>query len=149
MIQDAVKVLLRHGVGAVQMGCPEFSLYGNPRAPRSKDGYDTPEFRQLCQEIAERACSLIDRYLLKERDSKVKIVAVVGVENSPSCGVSRVPRTVEGETVSRLGRGHLMDALEAEMHRRGIDVPMIGVSLNPKEREDRLLRLEALCSKEV
>ena len=149
MLLDAVEVLLRNGVGAVQMECPEFSLYGNPRPPRSKDGYDTPEFRQRCRGIAEHACDLMDRYLAKGSDFEVTIVAVVGVENSPSCGVSRVPMTVEGETVSRPGRGHLMDALEAEMRRRVIDVPMIGVSLNPKEREDCLRRLEALCSEGV
>ncbi|RLI09377.1 hypothetical protein DRO42_04375, partial [Candidatus Bathyarchaeota archaeon] len=44
MLRDVVETLLSHGVGAVQMECPEFSLYGNPRPPRSKDDYDTPEF---------------------------------------------------------------------------------------------------------
>lgn len=73
-------------------------------------------------------------------------MAVVGVENSPSCGVSRVSRTMGGEIVSLPGRGHLMDALEAEMHRRGIEVPLVGVSLRPGEREDGLRRLGELCA---
>lgn len=148
MLRDVVEVLLRHGVGAVQMECPEFSLYGNPRPPRSKDGYDTPEFKNRCREIAERTCDLMVHCLEDGRPPEIRIVAVVGVENSPSCGVSRVSRTVGGETVSRPGRGHLMDALEAEMRRRGFVVPMIGVSLKPGEREDRLRELEALCSQD-
>jgi len=149
MFRDVVEVLLSHGVGAVQMGCPEFSLYGNPRPPRSKDGYDIPEFRERCREIAEHACDLMERFLEGTAPPGFRIVAVLGVENSPSCGVVRVSRTVEGEIVSRPGRGHLMDALEAEMRLRGIDVPMIGVSFRPGEREDGLRRLGGLCSGEA
>lgn len=149
MLRDVVEVLLSHGVGAIQLECPEFSLYGNPRPPRSKDGYDRPEFRQRCREIARHAREQMERCLEKGRDPEIRVVAVVGVENSPSCGVGRVSRTVGGEIVSRPGRGHLMDALEAEMRRRGIDVPVIGVSLKPGEREDRLRRLGELCSREV
>jgi len=149
MIREVVEVLLRHGVGAVQMECPEFSLYGNPRQPRSKDGYDTPEFRRRCREIAEWACDQMDLRLASGEDPEIRVVAVVGVEGSPSCGVSRIPRTVGGEDVSRPGRGHLMDALEAEMRRRGFLIPMIGVSLRPGEREDGLRRLDALCSREA
>jgi len=145
MLEDVVAILLRHGVGAIQMECPEFSLYGNPRPPRSKDGYDTPEFKERCLEIAERACDLMER-CLKGGGAETGVVAVVGVENSPSCGVCRVSRTVGGETVSRHGRGHLMDALGAEMCRRGLVVPMIGVGTKPREREDRLRELEALCA---
>jgi len=146
MLRDVVEALLRHGVGTIQMECPEFSLYGNPRPPRSKDGYDMPQFRERCREIAERVGDLMERCLEEGGDPDFRVIAVIGVENSPSCGVSRVTRTVGGEVVSRPGRGHLMDALEAEMRRREIDVPMIGVSLKPGEREDRLRKLEALCS---
>lgn len=146
MLRDVVEVLLGHHVGAIQMECPEFSLYGNPRPPRSKDGYDTPQFRERCREIAERACDLMESCLDQGRNPGFRVVAIVGVENSPSCGVSKVTRTVGGETVTCPGRGLLMDALEAEMRSRGIDVPMIGVSLKPGEREDSLRRLEALCS---
>jgi len=149
MLRDVFEILLRHGVGTVQMECPEFNQYGNPRPPRSKDGYDTPRFRERCQEIAKRTCDMIERYLDEVSDLDFSVVALVGVENSPSCGVSTVTRTVGGETVSRPGRGHLMDALDAELRKRGIKVPMIGVSLKPDEREDRLKKLEALCSHEA
>ena len=145
MLRDVVEVLFRNGVGAVQMECPEFSLFGNPRPPKTKDGYDTPQFREKCGEIAERTCDRIERYL--DADMGASVVAIVGVENSPSCGVSKVTRTVEGETTSCPGRGHLMDALDEELCRRGIDVPMIGVSLKPDEREDSLRKLETICSR--
>jgi len=147
MLRDIVEVLSRNGVGTVQMECPEFSLFGNPRPPKTKDGYDTPQFRERCREIAERTCERLERYL--DVGMGASVVAIVGVENSPSCGVSRVTRTVDGETVSRPGRGHLMDALDAELRKRGIEVPMIGANFKPDEWEDKLRKLESLLSQEA
>ncbi|MFQ6053765.1 MAG: hypothetical protein ACE5OO_06030 [Candidatus Bathyarchaeia archaeon] len=145
MLRGVVEVLLRHGVGAIQMECPEFSLYGNPRPPRSKDGYEEPEFKGRCREIAEQTCDAVDRLRRLGRDPEIEVAAIVGVEGSPSCGVSTVPRTVGGEVVELPGRGHLMEALEAEMRRRGVEIPMVGVRLGTGE--EGLKRLEDLCSK--
>lgn len=148
MISDAVRVLMKHGVGLVQMDCPEFSLYGNPRPPRSKDEYDTPEFRRRCHEIATQACDQMENLLEKSHDPKIELVAVVGVDNSPSCGVERTTRTFDGKRVGAPGRGLLFDFLGMEMRLRGIDAPFIGLSLKGDERDERLKRLEALCSAE-
>lgn len=148
MISDAVRVLIKHGVGLVQMDCPEFSLYGNPRPPRSKDEYDTPEFRRRCHEIATQACDQMENLLEKSHDPKIELVAVVGVDNSPSCGVERTTRTFDGKRVGAPGRGLLFDFLGMEMRLRGIDAPFIGLSLKGDERDERLKRLETLCSAE-
>jgi predicted secreted protein len=145
MVKDVVGVLMTHGVGAIQMDCPEFGLHGNPRPPRSKDEYNTPEFRHHCREIATAACDEMLALMEKGRDPKVDIVAVIGFENSPSCGVERTTRTIDGRNVSIPGRGHLMDALENEMHRRGLDAPFVGVSLKRSDRERWFRRLEELC----
>lgn len=149
MIPEVVRLLMRHGVGTVQMDCPEFSLYGNPRPPRSWDGYNTPDFRRRCREIATRACDRMECFLEMGRDPEIGIAAIVGVENSPSCGVELTTRTINGENIGSPGRGHLMEALEAEMRRRGLVVPLIGVSLKGRDREDQMERLEALCTRET
>ncbi|TRO46733.1 hypothetical protein E2P65_05320, partial [Candidatus Bathyarchaeota archaeon] len=60
--REVLDLLMAEGVGVVQMGCPEFSLFGNPRPPRTKEGYDTPEFREACDEIAGRACDMMDAF---------------------------------------------------------------------------------------
>jgi predicted secreted protein len=44
MVSDFVGFLMRHGISTVQMGCPKFSPFDNPREPRSKEGYDKQEF---------------------------------------------------------------------------------------------------------
>lgn len=147
MISDAISVLMNNGVGVIQMECPEFGLYGNPRHPRSKDEYDTPQFKNRCREIASRSGDQMEGLLGKGQDPRIELVAVVGLENPPSCGVERTTRTVDGVNVSSPGRGHLMETLELEMRRRGIDAPFIGLSLTGPEREERLKRLEALCSR--
>ena len=146
MVSDIVGTLMNHGVGAVQMDCPEFSLYGNPRPPRTRDEYDTPEFRRRCREIAASACDAMESLQEKGRDPRVEVVAVVGVENSPSCGVEWTMRTIEGESRASRGKGLLIEAVEEEMQRRGLDVPLIGVSMKAAVREDGLRRLRALVS---
>lgn len=146
MMSEVVGTLMSHGVGVVQMDCPEFSLYGNPRPPRSRDEYDTPEFRCRCREIAASACDAMESLKEKGQDPGVEVVAVVGVENSPSCGVEWTTRTIDGESRASRGMGLLIEAVEEEMRRRGLDVPLIGVSTNTAVREEGLRRLRSLAS---
>ena len=146
MVSDVVGLLMRHGIGAVQMGCPEFSLYGNPREPRSKEGYDTLEFKRECREIAVHACDMMEALLERGVDPEIEVVTILGFEGSPSCGVERTTRTINGERRRAPGRGHLIETLQREMKTRGLDVPFLGVSLGEDERRDALGRLEALIT---
>ena len=146
MMSDIVGTLMSHGVGTVQMDCPEFGLYGNPRPPRTRDEYNTPEFRHRCREIAASACDVMESLKEKGRDPGVEVVGVVGVENSPSCGIEWTTRTIDGENRVSRGRGLLIEALEEEMRRRGLDAPLIGFSMKKAEREEGLKRLRAYVS---
>jgi predicted secreted protein len=144
VVVDAIDAISDCGAGVIQMECPEFSLYGNPRDPQTKDGYDTPKFRERCQEIAVRACDRVEEMTKKDVDPPIKLMCTLGMEGSPSCGVHRTPREVEGGTRDSDERGHLMVALELEMRRRGIHAPMIGFSLRGNEREESLRKLKEL-----
>lgn len=146
MMSDVVGTLMNHGVGAVQMDCPEFSLQGNPRPPRTRDEYDTSEFRRRCREITASTCDAMESLKEKGRDPGVEVVAVIGVENSPSCGVEWTTRTINGESRASRGRGLLIEAVEEEMRLRGLDVPLIGVSMKETEREKGLKRLMEFVS---
>ena len=84
--------------------------------------------------------------LEKGQGPRIELVAVVGLENSPSYEVERTIRTVDGVNIISPGRGHLMETLELEMRRKDIDAPFIGLSLTGPEREERLKRLEDLCT---
>jgi len=137
MISEVIEVLSRHGVGIVQIGCPEFSLHGNPRPARDKGGYDKEEFRGRCMEIASEAVEHMVEMQEKGRDPRIRVVAVLGVEGSPSCGVERTPGAADEH-------GHLIDALKEEMARSGLEIPVLDVSLREGERRMRLERLEDL-----
>lgn len=135
-IEEIVTLLLEHGVGIIQMECPEQTLFGNPRRPMSRDDYDTPEFIEKCREIAGRAMQAID--------NNTELIAALGFEGSPSCGVERTTRTIMGSHAESLGEGHLVEALRQGMREKGLDVPIIGVGLRAGEMSLALANLESL-----
>ena len=143
LMEDVILLLARYSVGVIQMDCPEYSLYGNPRPPRSKDGYDIPAFRERCSEIATRAVDTIEGMESNE-DYHTRVLAVIGMEGSPSCGVERTNHTIRGETHRVSGQGHLIEAIRDVLAERGLDVPIIGVSLRQGEKESQLEKLEVL-----
>ncbi len=136
-IKEIITPLLEHGVGIIQMECPEQTLYGNPRPPKSKDDYDTPEFKKKCREIAERAMQTIE-------NSAPELIAALGFEGSPSCGVGRTTRTIKGSHAESPGEGHLIEAIRQEMRKKGLDAPIIGVGLREGEMSIALGKLESL-----
>jgi len=137
-VEEVIEPLVKHGVGIIQMECPEQALYGNPRPPKSRDDYDTPEFKGKCSEIAMRAIrALGDRRTMK-------LIAVLGFEGSPSCGVERTTRTIEGVHIESPGEGHLIEALRHEMKENKFNAPIIGVGLRDDEMSSALRRLESL-----
>jgi predicted secreted protein len=139
MFSEIVEALARNGVGAIQMECPEFSLYGNPRPPRSKEEYEIQEFKEKCHEIAERAIRALRR---------MELVAVLGFENSPSCGVERTTRTIKDSMVISPGQGHLMEALQQQMIPIGLKPPFIGVNLKDDGVTESLRKLKGLIDKD-
>jgi predicted secreted protein len=144
MVSEVVGILMRHGVGAIQMECPEFNLYGNPRPLRSREEYDTPEFKGKCREIAIQACERMEALMEDGGDPEIEVRAILGFEGSPSCGVELTTRTINGEPRRAPGRGHLVEALQRELRRRGMEVPFLGVSLRAEEGREALRRLEAI-----
>ncbi len=112
-IEKIITPLLEHGVGIIQMECPEQTLYGNPRPPKSRDDYDTPEFRAKCREIALRAMQTIE-------NNASELITVLGLEGSPSCGVERTTRTIYGSHAESHREGHLIGALRQEMKDNGL-----------------------------
>lgn len=69
---------------------------------------------------------------------KIRVVAVVGIERSPSCGVEYVPRTVDGEIRYVGEKGFLLGVLERELERMKMIIPFVGLDLH---------RPDAFCKK--
>jgi predicted secreted protein len=131
--EDIVKIALEQGVGFVQLRCPETRLHGVERLPMPKDTYDKPKIRENYRKQAEEEVLQLKEFVQKG----VKIVAIIGAEASPSCGVHYVAKWKLGvepedrkwpETVDFVpGRGVYLEELEKLLNEEGIKPKWIGV----------------------
>ena len=131
--EEVVRPLLEKGFGIVQLRCPETRLHGIERLPMPKDTYDRPEIRASYRAQAEEEVLQLREFVRKGAE----VVAVVGAEASPSCGVSVVGRWRAGsdpgtrrfpEDVDFVeGRGVYMEELEKLLEEAGFHPVWLGV----------------------
>jgi predicted secreted protein len=129
VVDEVVDVLRRHDVGFLQMFCPELTYAGAKRPRKTREEYDASEYRKYCRELALSTVSQIEEFV----ENGVEVVAVLGIQNSPSCDVGNSG----GET------GILMEELVSELEKRGFKIPMHSINLSEvaadvKWLEDRL-----------
>jgi predicted secreted protein len=111
-VEEIVYFLIKHDVGIVQMPCPEVVYVGLSRKTQTKEQYETPRFRSLCRQIARLTAKLIQEYLR----NGVRVLAVLGVEGSPNCGVEEP-------------LGIFIEELKTELKKREITVPFHELNL--------------------
>lgn len=130
MIKPVVDELIKHDVNMIQMPCPE-SKYGGyseglKRGPKGISQYDTPEFNKLCSKLASDTLDMIKAIL----DHNYRILAILGIEYSPSCSV-KYQYTNKG-MIHR--SGIFIEHLKKLLSQEGIDIPFIGINrkgINP------------------
>ncbi len=158
-IEAIVQQLVRHGVGIVQMKCPEQLAWGGVRRVLMwlPMGWGRNRLYRLIQRpfvssfilYTRWAWRRIARQTVREiadwRRSGHEVLGIIGVRGSPSCGVHDTldlhkgaafiglltPDEVERERLNRdgiraamvPGRGYYIAALQAELDRRGLEVP--------------------------
>jgi predicted secreted protein len=125
-LNDAVLALCaRHGVGLLQLPCPEIRCLGPDRARppgvRIRDRLDTPAGRQCCREISDEVVERVRGYLAQG----VELLAILGGNpESPGCAVH--PAASGGEAPD--GRsGILMQTLAEALEAASIRVPFRGI----------------------
>jgi predicted secreted protein len=74
---------MNDGIGIHQLPCPEYRHLGLKREPMSKEQYDTKEFRDLCNSIAEDTINIMKEYL----ENDYQIVGLMGIHHSPTCSI--------------------------------------------------------------
>ena len=92
VVDPIVKLLMENNVNIVQMPCPELCYEGVLREAVRKDSYDNPEFRSICKEHANETIKTLHTML----KGGFQIIGILGVENSPTCGVNFVFRDGKG-----------------------------------------------------
>ena len=133
ILSEVVGVLDGLGLGVVQLPCPETGYLGLKRWWQVKDQYDCVGFRKYCRRLAEEAVSLA----LEFEGNGVRVVAVVGIRGSPSCGVRETSTGWVGGDPSKAGRsvrvwgmGVFMEELEKAFREAGLSVPMTDVDVS-------------------
>ncbi len=151
--QEVVELLLQKGVGIHQIPCPEMELSSIFRKALPKEAYDHPKIRKAYQKLAESITRILSSYAKKGYE----IIAIIGAEGSPTCGIELVgrwkkningkkefPRDVEFIP----GMGVFMEELKACLDENDIHPAWIGIpgkslrSLNEKSFAETLEKLE-------
>ena len=137
--------VMEDDIQLLQLPCPEFILYGSRRWGHVSNQFDTPFFRSQCRKLLEDYILQIREYLSNDR---FRVLGIVGIDGSPSCGVDYTCYGSWGGNLSdrndlneciataRLGagKGVLMDEFSGLLHERGIDVPMVGLFADEPEK---------------
>lgn len=137
VVPPVLDLLVRKGFALFQLPCPEVSFAGLNRWSAVIEQYDTPKYRQHCQELAVQVVDQLAHY-----PQYGYRCVLLGIDGSPSCGIrltgtSREWRGFPGSGAAGdkypigPGQGVLMQELLAEITRRGLPTPpMIGVGLD-------------------
>jgi len=124
VVGPIVKELMAHDLNIIQMPCPESRLGGYEaglkREPRSIEKYDTEEFRKVCLKAAFSVVTMIKGILAND----FKIVAILGIEYSPSCSV-RLQYSNKGTTHRP---GIFMEILMDLLKKEDIEIPFLGIN---------------------
>lgn len=131
--EDIVKIAIERGVGFVQLRCPETRLHGIERLPMPKDTYDKPHIRESYRKQAQEELLQLKEFI----KNGAEIVAIIGAEASPSCGIHYVAKwKPDVEPMNRKwpdtiefieGKGVYMEELELLLDESSIKPKWIGV----------------------
>ncbi len=126
LAEQVVRFALKNKIGIVQMPCPEFTFCGNPRPSRTKDQYETlPNFKKHCERIANLVVEQLKTLTIMSRKPQIRIVAVIGIKNSPSCATNHVLRRINNEIQPSEEKGVFIEILERKMLKIGLNPPFL------------------------
>jgi predicted secreted protein len=108
-ITEIVEFLMLNDMGIIQMPCPELMYAGILRKSQTKNQYDDVKFRKHCRKIAEETVAQIQEY----SKGKMKVKIIIGVDGSPSCGIT--------------DSGILIEELQSILKKIGLTVPFYGI----------------------
>ncbi|MBI4872749.1 MAG: hypothetical protein HY814_14420 [Candidatus Riflebacteria bacterium] len=114
---------LAHDVALAQMPCPEFCYAGAERTPRTREGYEVPDFEALCRELGAGVVRLVRQLA----EAGHRVLGIVGVEGSPSCGVALTTRGAAGGEMKVAEPGLYTVELVRTLAAAGLRVPYIGL----------------------
>ncbi|NOZ81941.1 MAG: DUF523 domain-containing protein [Candidatus Micrarchaeota archaeon] len=134
-VRELLGLFAEAGVGIVQIPCPQVEFgAGIQRKPASKSSYDTEKYRSQCRKLSKMILKQIESYL----KANYKVLAILGVEFSPSCAVYQI----ENGNRSVPGKGIFIEEFENEMRKKKFQIPIIGV--NPNNMYSTIEKIQTL-----
>ncbi len=136
-VRELLQFLAEKDIGIIQMPCP----WNEFKKTSEESGYlqiiREKKYRVFCKKIAKIVVKEVESYL----KSDCKVLCILGVEFSPTCGVHQIEQEKSRVTP---GRGVLIEEIEEEMRKRNFQIPIIGV--NPANVYPVIERLEMMLS---
>lgn len=137
IVTPVLDILSDYGYGLVQMPCPEIAFAGLNRFSQVVEQYDTPKYHEHCRDLASRVVDQIEHYIKKDYQ-----LVLVGIEGSPSCGVTKrgsdpewkgypAQAPLPDEYPVSDGPGIFIQEFHAELANRNLEeLPELGVGLD-------------------
>ena len=128
---EMVSYLLEHGVGIVQLSCPELLCLGLDRGdPQGAERPVVEENTRIRRAMAQagpsrRLAQLVEdtmAQLLEYRRYGFQVVGILGANRSPCCGVD----TTSQDDQEVPGMGVFLEALSHRLEEVGWQIPMVG-----------------------
>lgn len=140
-VKPVIQLLMDYDVNIIQMPCMETLFLGGPstglnREPKGMKHYDNDDFRNACKIEAEKTANQIEGII----SSGYEVLAILGMEYSPSCAVKVQYPPRKGQT----NQGVFMQEMTREISEKNINIPMLGI--NRRGIKPTLKRLETILS---
>ncbi|MEF9935046.1 MAG: hypothetical protein RSA01_09805 [Clostridium sp.] len=79
-----IEKLHKMDIGIIQLPCPEMHIYGIKRWGHTKEQFDNMHYRKEARNILESIALQVKNYI----DNGYKVIGIIGIDGSPSCGVN-------------------------------------------------------------
>lgn len=118
-IKPIVQMLIDNDINIIQMPCSEATFNNSLiREPKGLKKYDTKEFNEHTNTLASSVADNIKEVI----ESGYKVIAILGIEQSPSCCINYI-YTNEG---MKNTKGLFMDKLHENI--KEYNIPFIGIN---------------------
>jgi len=119
-IKPIMQLLIDNDINIIQMPCTEYTYNGLIRKPQGISKYNTLEFNKNCDDLANKVIINIKNLL----DAGYEIIAIMGIEQSPSCCVNYIYTNHGMEN----RKGIFMEKIFSGLKEENIEIPMIGIN---------------------
>ena len=133
-IKPFVELLIKNDINIIQIPCIESTYLGLNREPMGLSKYNTVEFNQHCDKLSNQIAEEIENL----SNNNYKVLAILGIEQSPSCCVNYIYTNKGMEKRS----GLFMEKLQVKIKDKNI--PFIGI--NRKYINKSLKELEKIIN---